>query len=167
MPKEKVVVFMGSPRDYEFASRVKNFLSEENFPVDCEYNVASAHKTPQKLIEDVRRYEESGDRIVYVTVAGLSDALSGVVAGVARRPVIACPPDLEKYGWAKAFSSSITPRGVAVALVPRPENAALMAVSILALSNEALSKALAEYKLKLVKNVYEASEQIKTKAEES
>jgi len=167
MQKKKIIVLMGSSRDYEFASRVKNFLSEEKFPVECEYNVASAHKTPEKLIEDLRRCEESGDKIVYITVAGLSDALSGVVAGVTNHPVIACPPDVEKYGWAKVFSSSFTPRGVAVAFVSRPENAALVAVSILAISDETLREALAKYKRKLVKNVYEASEQIKAKVEES
>jgi len=167
MSKKKIIVLMGSPRDYEFASRIENFLSEENFPIKCEYNIASAHKTPQKLIEDLQRYEESGDEIVYITVAGLSDALSGVTAGYTNHPVIACPPDVEKYGWAKAFSSSFTPKGVSVAFVPKPENAALFALSILAVSDEKLREAIAEYKRKLVKNVYEASEQIKAKIEES
>jgi len=93
MPQEKIVVLMGSKSDYEFASRVKQFLDKEKLPVKCEFVVASAHKTTKKLLDDLDKYEKSGDSIVYVTVAGLSDALSGVVAGFSTYPVIACPPD--------------------------------------------------------------------------
>ena len=75
MPEEKIVVLMGSPRDLHFASKIKGFLKKEGFPVKCVYNVASAHKTPEKLLNDLKEYEESGDSIVYITVAGLSDAL--------------------------------------------------------------------------------------------
>ncbi|MFQ6068700.1 MAG: AIR carboxylase family protein, partial [Candidatus Bathyarchaeia archaeon] len=132
MPQGKVVVLMGSKRDYEFASRIINFL--QDFGVKCEYVIASAHKTPKKLLEEVEKYEKTGGRIVFVTVAGLSDALSGVVAGSTKYPVIACPPDSEKFGWVKCFSSAVTPKGVAVAYVPRPENAALSAVKMLALT---------------------------------
>ena len=89
MPKEKIIVLMGSARDLKFASRITDFLREENFPVTCIYNVASAHRTPQKLLKDLQEYEESGDKLVFITVAGLSDALSGVVAGYTKFPVIA------------------------------------------------------------------------------
>jgi 5-(carboxyamino)imidazole ribonucleotide mutase len=131
----KIVVFMGSKRDYEFASRIGKFLHDENFDVDCEYVVASAHKTPKKLLKEIEKYEKSDGLTVFITVAGLSDALSGMVAGSSRYPVVACPPDSEKFGYAKFFSSAVTPQGVAVAYVPRPENAALSAVRMLALSD--------------------------------
>jgi len=149
MPQGKIVVFMGSKRDYEFASRIKKFLRQEDFNVKCEYVVASAHKTPRKLLEEVEKREKKEDNIVLVTVAGLSDALSGVVAGSSRYPVIACPPDSEKFGWAKVFSSAVTPQGVAVAYVPRLENAALSAVKILALSDKSLQKKVDVYMRRL------------------
>ncbi|MEA2090604.1 MAG: AIR carboxylase family protein, partial [Thermoproteota archaeon] len=124
MPQEKIVIFMGSRRDYKFASRIEQFLEKEQFPVKCEYTVASAHKTLERLLDILQKYEKSGDCIVFITIAGLSDALSGVVAGFTKYPAIACPPDSEKHGWPKVFSSVVTPKGVAVAYVPRPENAA-------------------------------------------
>jgi len=161
MPKEKIVVLMGSKKDHEFASRIGNFLIDEGFAVACDYNVVSAHKTPKKLLDDLKEYESSGDNIVFITVAGLSDALSGVVAGYTKYPVIACPPDSEKYQGAKIFSSVATPKGVAVAYIPEPENAALAAVKILALSNHSLYKKISQYRQKMEKNVYEGAEEIK------
>ncbi len=145
MPQGKIVVFMGSKRDYEFASRVEKFLQQEKFGVKCEFVVASAHKTPKKLLKEVERYEKAGGQIVFVTVAGLSDALSGVVAGSTKYPVVACPPDSEKFGYAKFFSSAVTPQGVAVAYVPKPENAALSAVKMLALYDSGLQKKVEAY----------------------
>ncbi|UCH31209.1 MAG: AIR carboxylase family protein [Candidatus Bathyarchaeota archaeon] len=138
MPKGKIVVFMGSKKDYEFASRINKFLKQEGFGIQCDYLIASAHKTPQKLLEEVNKHEGTEEPIVFITVAGLSDALSGVVAGATSHPVVACPPDLEKFGWAKFFSSAVTPQGISVAYVPRPENAALSAVKMIALSDPAL-----------------------------
>ena len=161
MPKEKIIVLMGSARDLKFASRITDFLREENFPVTCIYNVASAHRTPQKLLKDLQEYEESGDKLVFITVAGLSDALSGVVAGYTKFPVIACPPDSEKYGSTKIFSSTAMPKGIPVAYVSKPENAALAAVRILALSNPALNESLSQFKQKMEKSVYEAAEEVR------
>ncbi|MDH5634431.1 MAG: AIR carboxylase family protein [Candidatus Bathyarchaeota archaeon] len=149
----KIVVFMGSKRDYEFASRIGKFLQDENFNVECEYVVASAHKTPKKLLDEVEKHEKTGGPMVFITVAGLSDALSGVVAGCSRYPVVACPPDSEKFGYAKFFSSVVTPQGVAVAYVPRPENAALSAVRILALSDEKLRRKVEAYMRRLREGV--------------
>jgi 5-(carboxyamino)imidazole ribonucleotide mutase len=163
MPKEKIVVLMGSRSDHDFALRVKQFLEEEKFPITCEFNVASAHKTTKKLLDDLAEHEKSGENIVFITVAGLSDALSGVVAGYTKYPVIACPPDAEQFGWAKAFSSIMMPKGVAVTFVASPENAALAAVKILALSNPKLQRKVSEFRRKLEKAVYEAAKEVRKK----
>jgi 5-(carboxyamino)imidazole ribonucleotide mutase len=161
MPEEKIIVLMGSPRDLPFAAKIKDFLKKEGFQVNCIYNVASAHRTPEKLLKDLKEYEKSGDSIIYITVAGLSDALSGVVAGYTRYPVVACPPDSEKHGGAKVFSSTATPKGIPVAYVAKPENAALVAVRILAISNPELKKSLDKFKQKMAKAVYEGAEEVK------
>ncbi len=161
MPKEKIVVLMGSPRDLLFASRIQDFLKEEKIPLTCVYNVASAHRTPQKLLKDLQEEEKSGDNLVYITVAGLSDALSGVVAGYTKYPVIACPPDSEKYGSTKIFSSTAMPKGIPVAYVAKPENAALVAARILALTNSTLNGSLRRFKEKMEKSVYEGAKRIK------
>ena len=154
---------MGSRKDLPFARRIGTFLEKEDFPVKYEYNVSSAHKTPKTLIKKLENYEKSGDDIVYITVAGLSDALSGTVAGGSKYPVIACPPDSKKYGWPKVFSSMITPQGVSVLFVSEPENAALAAVKILALSNSSLYKKIAKYQQKKKEEVIKADKEIKGK----
>lgn len=161
MPKEKIVVLMGSPRDLPFAAKIKDFLKKEAFQVNCIYNVASAHKTLDKLLNDLKEYEKSGDNMVYIAVAGLSDALSGVVAGYTRYPVIACPPDSEKHGGAKVFSSTAMPKGIPVAYVAKPENAALIAVRIFAISTPHLKKSLDKFKQKMAKAVYDGAEEVK------
>ena len=160
MPEKKIIVLMGSPRDLPFASKIKSFLKKEKIPVNCVYNVASAHRTPEKLLKDLKEYEESGDSIVYITVAGLSDALSGVVAGYTRYPVIACPPDSDKYGAEKVFSSTAMPKGIPVAYVAKPENAALVAARIFAMSNPELKEKLDKLKQKMAKAVYDGAEEV-------
>jgi len=163
MPKQKIVVLVGSASDTPFAHRIQDFLRESQFPVQCEYRVGSAHRNPEKLLDDLRDYEQSRDNIVYITVAGLSDALSSVVAGSTTSPVIACPPDIEKHGLLKIFSTVMTPKGVAVALVPEPENAALAAVKILALSNSSLKRRVQKHRERVKEAVVEADVELRRK----
>ncbi len=144
---------MGSKSDYKFASRIDKFLHKENFNIECKYIVASAHKATRKLLDEVEKHEKTGGQKAFITVAGLSDALSGVVAGSSKFPVIACPPDSEKFWWAKFFSSAMMPQGVAVAYVPRPENAALLAVKTLALSDKKLQGKVDAYMRRLKEEV--------------
>ena len=136
---------MGSKSDLPFAERIGSYLTGEGFSLKCEYSVASAHRTPDYLIRKIEEYERSGDYLVYITIAGLSDALSGVVAGSTRHPVIACPPDSEKFGWPKIFSSVMTPTGVPVLFCSKPENAALAAIRILALADPSLHEEIEKY----------------------
>ncbi|MDH5732541.1 MAG: AIR carboxylase family protein [Candidatus Bathyarchaeota archaeon] len=160
---QKLIVLMGSRKDILFARRIGVFLEKEEFLVEYEYNVSSAHKTPKTLIKKLENYEKSGDDIVYITVAGLSDALSGTVAGYSKYPVIACPPDSKKYRWTKVFSSMITPQGVPVLFISEPENAALAAVKILAFSNHSLYEKIAMYQQKRKEEVIKADKEIKGK----
>jgi len=160
---QKIVVLVGSINDMPFAHRIGDFLEEAGFPLKCEYRVNSAHRNPEKLMADLKGYEQSKDNIVYVTVAGLSDSLSSVVAGYTTNPVIACPPDIEKHGFPKIFSSIMTPKGVAVALVPEPENAALAAAKILALSNLSLKKVVQKHREKVKEAVAKADAQLRKK----
>lgn len=161
MPKRgKLIIFMGSKSDLPFAKKIGDFLSKEGFSLKYDYNVASAHKTPEFLIKKVAGYEESGESLVYITIAGLSDALSGVIAGCSKRPVIACPPDLEKYGWSKVFSSAMTPKGIPVMLVPTPENAALAALRILAMNDSSLREEIESFHAKKRDEVTVADEEM-------
>jgi len=160
---QKIVILLGSTTDLPFAHRIQDFLVEARFPVKCEYRVSSAHRNPEKLLADLKSYEQSKDNIVYITVAGLSDALSSIVAGYTANPVIACPPDIEKHGFPKIFSSIMTPKGIAVALVPEPENAALAAIKILALSNPTLMKVVQRHREKVKEAVARADIELRKK----
>jgi phosphoribosylaminoimidazole carboxylase PurE protein len=77
-------------------------------------------------------------------VAGRSNALSGFVDAQVTAPVIACPPASEAFGGMDILSSLRMPRGVAPLVVLEPENAALAAVKMLALTSERLRSAIAQ-----------------------
>lgn len=123
--QEKVIIICGSEKDGPFVSRIAGALKE--LGVLFETRVFSAHKTPFELLEALKGLEENSSGIVYITVAGRSNALSGMVDAAVTGPVIACPPD-EKDVW----SSLRMPSSVAPMVVLEPENAALAAAKILA-----------------------------------
>ena len=163
MVTEKIIIMLGSTSDFSFAHNIEDFLREARFPVKFEYRVSSAHRNPERLLNDIKSYEQSGDKIIFITVAGLSDALSGVVAANSKNPVIACPPDIEKHGLEKIFSTLMTPTGVPVCLASSPENVALAAVKIFALSNASLQKRVGEYIDEMRNAVVKADVEIKGK----
>lgn len=101
--------------------------------IESELRVASAHKHPRYLLEMLAAYEADPRPKVYITVAGRSNALSGLVDAQVRAPVIACPPLSGTFAPWDLFSSVRMPSGVAPALVLEPENAALLAAKILGL----------------------------------
>jgi phosphoribosylaminoimidazole carboxylase PurE protein len=123
---------MGSPSDEPFVRRITAALDE--FDIPWEMRVASAHKVPQDLLDMLSSYEADPQPKVYITVAGRSNALSGVVDAHVRAPVIACPPYSEKFAGGDLLSSLRVPSGVAPAVVLEPANAALLAAKMLALA---------------------------------
>lgn len=136
------VIIMGSPSDTEFAQQIGTAL--EAYGVPWEARVASAHKTPHRLLDMLTEYEADAAPKVYVTVAGRSNALSGMVDAAVKAPVIACPPYSDKFCGADIYSSLRTPSGVAPAVVLEPKNAALLVAKILGLLEPAVSDAVAE-----------------------
>lgn len=150
---KKVVVIMGSEKDLDFTEPCINIL--ENWGINCDLRVASAHKTPEKVLDILKNYEGE-EKIVYITVAGRSNALSGFVDANATFPVIACPPYSEKFGGADIYSSLRMPSGVAPMVVLDPKNAALAAAKILAVEDEELSSKISSYREKLRNKVEKA-----------
>lgn len=143
MPGQRVVVILGSESDYDFGAPIKSFL--ERFGVGCEFRVASAHKDSERLIQILESYEKLDENIVYITVAGLSNALSGFVDFKTKHPVIACPPWSQNLWSVDIFSSLRMPKGVASLVICDPENAALAAVKILAESDAKLADRVRQY----------------------
>lgn len=129
-----VVILMGSPSDLPFVRQITAALDE--FGIRHECRIASAHKSARYLLDLLEEYEAGGQVGVYVTVAGRSNALSGLVDACVTVPVIACPPYAEAFGGADVYSSLRMPSGVAPALVLEPQNAALLAAKILGLKDQ-------------------------------
>ncbi len=142
----RVVILLGSKVDVDFAEPLRRTLKE--FGIDFDQRIASAHKTPKKLLEILKEYEKRRGELVYITIAGRSNALSGLVDANTKYPVIACPPYSEKFAGIDIYSSLRMPSGVAPLVVLEPEAAALAAAKILALGDEGLSKKVTEYQHK-------------------
>lgn len=140
---ERVVVILGSGSDEEFAKPIWAVL--EKHKVAYDKRVISAHKRARELLDLLKADEESKDNIVYITIAGRSNALSGVVDSNTKYTVIACPPYSEKFGGVDVYSSLRMPGGVAPLVILEPENAALAAIKILAYGNPALYEKVSRY----------------------
>ena len=148
----KVTFLLGSKSDTEFAEKIAGVLKE--FDVPSEIIVASAHKVPEKVIEEIEKLNADPQPQVVITVVGMSNGLAGVVAGSCVHPVVNCPPlkTLEEY-MVDLNSSLRMPSDVPVMTVLNPKNAALCTVKILAEGNEDLKKKIEEH-IKKVKAGY-------------
>jgi 5-(carboxyamino)imidazole ribonucleotide mutase len=153
----KVVVIMGSERDLEFCREIAKHL--KTLGLDYVFRVASAHKTPEKVIAVLKEFEK--DRIVYITVAGRSNALSAFADANTVKPVIACPPYSEKFGGADIYSSLRVPSGVGLVVTIEPEAAAIAAAKMLAVEDQRLEKRLQDYQLSKKSQIDKADETIK------
>ena len=154
--KGKVIVIMGSERDMEFCREIGEFLKA--LGLKFLFRVGSAHKTPEKVLKTLKEYEE--ERIVYITVAGRSNALSAFVDANTAKPVIACPPYSEKFSGADIYSSLRVPSGVASLVTLEPEGAAIAAAKILAVEDQQLEKRVEAYQLAKKREVEEADEKV-------
>lgn len=124
----KVVIITGSQKDKDFVDLLKKSLRKENIAFAS--FVASAHKQPLEVLKIIKKYQES--KVVFITVAGRSNALSGFVAANCSQPVIACPPFKDKLDYLVNIHSTLQmPSQVPVMTVIDPANAVLAAKRIL------------------------------------
>lgn len=137
----KVVIIMGSKGDLAHSEKIAGFIKK--FGVECVMRIASAHKVPLKVLEIVKHY--SKEEVVFITVAGRSNALSGFIDANTVHPVIACPPYSDKFAGSDIWSTLRMPSGVCPMLVLEPEEAGLAALKILALSSPELCKKVEDY----------------------
>lgn len=133
-----VIILMGSASDRPHVDKIVAAL--EAFGIASIQRIASAHKTPRRLLKLFDEYEADPRPKVYITVAGRSNALSGMADANVASAVIACPPLSSAFGGADIYSSLRMPSGVAPLVVLEPANAALAAAKILALADATLTK---------------------------
>jgi 5-(carboxyamino)imidazole ribonucleotide mutase len=152
--KGKVIIIMGSERDLDFCNEIARHL--KSLGLEYLLRVGSAHKTPEKVLKIIKEYEKQ--KVVYVTVAGRSNALSAFVDANTTKPVIACPPYSEKYSGADIYSSLRVPSGVASVVTIEPEGAALAAAKMLAIQDEELEKRIGDYQQSKKRDIEKADE---------
>jgi 5-(carboxyamino)imidazole ribonucleotide mutase len=153
----KAVIIMGSERDLDFSREIAKYL--KLLSVNYEFRVASAHKTPEKVLEVIKEFDT--EKIVYITVAGRSNALSAFVDANTQKPVIACPPYNEKFGGADIYSSLRVPSGIGSVVTIEPEGAAIAAAKILALEDAGSAAIVMDYQEDKKKALERANESVK------
>lgn len=129
MTSKEIYILMGSKSDMPHVEKIAGALV--NFELSYTICIASAHKSVDHLLSLLHEIEANPHPKVYITVAGRSNALSGMVDANVIAPVIACPPYSDSFSGSDIFSSLRMPSGVAPALVLEPANAALFAAKIL------------------------------------
>jgi len=135
-----VLILMGSPSDKMVMEDTASIL--QKFGVPFQMAVASAHRTPEKVRRLVTEAEKDGCR-VFIAGAGWAAHLAGVVASLTVKPVIGVPiPSSPLSGLDSLLSTVQMPGGIPVATVALgnggAQNAALLAISILALNDDSL-----------------------------
>ena len=154
MEKPLVVIIMGSASDENGAQKIVERLNY--FGLESVVRVASAHKTVEHLVDIVHHYDEMNREKLYITIAGRSNGLSGVVDGLTSSPTIACPPYSQSFGGADIFSSLRMPEGISPAVILEPANVAMFAARLFALHNPQIKEKLQCYIEELKKKVMDA-----------
>jgi 5-(carboxyamino)imidazole ribonucleotide mutase len=162
MEKPVIGIIMGSDSDLSIMKKAAETLDEFNVPY--EMTIISAHRTPDKMIEYTRSAKERGLKVL-IAGAGWAAALPGMVAALTPLPVIGVPLSSKYFGGMDAlYSIVMTPPGVPVATVAvdGAKNSALLAMKILAVENEELSKKLVDYSEEMRVSVEGKSEKLQS-----
>ena len=128
-----VMILMGSKSDLDHIKPLRAQL--ETFGIPYGLRVASAHKSVRHLLGVIDECAARGGPLVFIAIAGRSNALAGMLDANTPWPVITCPPTSSAFGGADIFSSLRMPSGVA----------ALAAAKMLALGDAALQARVAAY----------------------
>ena len=153
----KVAVIMGSTSDLEIMSQAINLL--EDFGVETVKRVISAHRTPNLMCEFAKSAKANGIGAI-IAGAGGAAHVAGVVAGMTTVPVIGIPIQTKALGGMDSLLSIVQmPPGVPVATmaINGAKNAALYAVQILALTDEALAAKLDAFRKEQTQKVLDAT----------
>lgn len=152
-----ISVIMGSASDKAIAEKVVKILKE--FDVPYEVKVISAHRA-LNVLDD---YVGSTDSKIFIAMAGKAAHLAGVIAGMTVKPVIGIPIKSSTMDGLDSLLSTVQmPKGIPVATVAIDggENAALVAISMLAIENEALREKLVKYRKDLEAAVVQADKDL-------
>ena len=156
----KAAVLMGSDSDWPVLKPAVEFLKQ--FGIESVVEVASAHRTPARVREFVTSAPEQGVGC-FIVAAGAAAHLAGVVASYTTLPVIGVPINATPLNGMDALLSTVQmPSGVPVGTmaVNGAKNAAVFAVEIFAVQDQALQAKLADYRAEMVKGVEEKAARV-------
>jgi phosphoribosylaminoimidazole carboxylase PurE protein len=167
MSEITVLILMGSDSDAPVMQGAVDVLRELQIP--CTMTVASAHRSPERVMRLVREAPGQGVK-VFVVGAGAAAHLAGVVAAHTTLPVIGVPIDSSALKGLDALLSTVQmPPGVPVATVsigkPGATNAGVLAAQILALGDPAMAARLNQYKVTLAQKVEQAAEKLRASSD--
>ena len=159
--KPIISIIMGSTSDLPVMEKACKWLNDHEIPF--EVNALSAHRTPDAVEAFARGAKERGIRVI-IAAAGMAAALPGVIAASTTLPVIGVPIKGMLDGLDAMLSIIQMPPGIPVATVGvnGAQNAAILAVEMLALADEALAKRLEQYKDSLKEKIVKANAELAT-----
>ena len=161
---KKVAVIMGSDSDWGVLKGAVKTL--KGFGIETEVRVMSAHRTPEVASSFASGAHQAGFGVI-IAAAGKAAHLAGVLAAHTTLPVIGIPIKSSTLDGLDALLSTVQmPKGIPVATVAidGAENAALLAVQILAVSDEGLQEQLEAMKRDMVESVKEKDAKLRLEA---
>lgn len=157
--KPLVSIIMGSTSDLPVMEKAARFFDELEIPF--ELHALSAHRTPAEVEDFARNAAPRGIRVI-IAGAGMAAALPGVIAASSTVPVIGVPVKGMLDGLDALLSIVQMPPGIPVATVGvnGAQNAAILAVEMLALGDEGLAARLSAYKTNLKEKIVKANAEL-------
>lgn len=150
---------MGSTSDLPIMKKAAELLNE--FGIPFEMNALSAHRTPKEVEEFATNAQGRGIKVI-IAAAGMAAHLGGVIAAMTPLPVIGVPIKSSLEGLDALYAMVQMPPGIPVATVAinGALNAGILAVQMLALSDDDLAQRLARYKKNLANKIVEANNEL-------
>ncbi len=155
-----VSIIMGSTSDLPVMEKAAQVLND--FKIPFEMNALSAHRTPEAVEEFAKNAQRRGIKVI-IAAAGMAAHLGGVIASMTTLPVIGVPIKSSIEGLDSLLSIVQMPPGIPVATVGinGAMNAGILAVQILAVSDDKLQKEFAAFKENLKKKIEKANAELK------
>lgn len=166
MAAKKVAIIMGSDSDWAVVK--KAVVELKGYGVEYECHIMSAHRTPRLVCDFAEGAKAAGFGVI-ICAAGMAAHLAGVVAGHTTLPVIGIPCSSNNFDGLDALLATVQmPSGIPVATVAvdGAKNAAILAVQILALSNDALAAQLSVSKRQMIDQIAEKDRKLQMELED-
>ena len=161
MKQIKVGIIMGSASDLPVMKDAKDILDE--FGIEAEVQIVSAHRTPDKMVEYARSASKRGIQVI-IAGAGGAAHLPGMTASMTTLPVIGVPIKSSNSidGWDSILSILQMPNGIPVATVALngAKNAGILAARIIGATDKKVEETLARYSTEMKEKVEKSQDQI-------